>query len=162
MTRDAIIECWSTSSDAAVMFCSTSDRIAMVSFRPRMCRDSGEVGQWLETHGEAIYATRPGPFQSGDWGCVPHRDKTVYVHVLKWPGDKLKLPALPAKVLRASVVTGGEVNVSQNENGIELTVPPANRSDLDTVIALELDRSASSLPLVDFRADKSPSLFRHP
>lgn len=107
-----------------------------------------EVGQWLETNGEAIYATRPGPFQPGDWGVSTHRDKTVYVHVLKWPGDKLKLPALPAKVLRASVVTGGEVNVSQTENGLELAVPPAKRSDLDTVIALELDRPASALPLV--------------
>lgn len=114
-----------------------------------------EVGQWLETHGEAIFGTRPGPFQPGDWGVSTHRDKTVYVHVLKWPGEKLKLPAIAAKVLRASVVTGGEANVSQTEDGLELSVPTANRSGLDTVIALELDRPASSLPLVEFRAAKS-------
>jgi len=107
-----------------------------------------EVGRWLETNGKAIYGTRPGPFQPGDWGVSTHRGKTVYVHVLKWPGEKLKLPALPAKVMRASVLTGGEVSVSQTDHGLELSVPPANRSDLDTVIALELDTPASSLPLV--------------
>jgi len=114
-----------------------------------------EVGQWLETHGEAIYGTRPGPFQPGDWGVSTHRDKTVYVHVLKWPGAKLNLPALPAKVLRASIVTGGEANVSQTADGLELSVPPASRSDLDTVIAFDLDRPASSLPLVALHAAES-------
>jgi hypothetical protein len=79
----------------------------------------------------------------------------VYVHVLKWSGAKLNLPAISAKVLRASVLTGGEVSVSQTDDGLELAVPPANRSDLDTVIALELDRPASSLPLVEFRAAES-------
>jgi alpha-L-fucosidase len=101
-----------------------------------------EVGRWLETNGEAIYGTRPGPFQPGDWGVSTHRDKTVYVHVLKWPGEKLKLPALPAKVVRASVVAGGEAKFSQTEDGLELSVPSVNRNDLDTIIALELDRPA--------------------
>jgi hypothetical protein len=48
-------------------------------------------------------------------------------------------------------VSGGEANFSQTEDGLELSVHPAHRSDLDTVIALELDRPASSLPLVEVK-----------
>ena len=107
-----------------------------------------EVGEWLETNGESIYGTRPGPFQPGDYGVTMHRDKTIYVHVLKWPGDKLKLPAIPAKIVRATALTGGEVSFSQSNDGLDLSVPPANRGGLDTVIALELDRLAGDIPLL--------------
>lgn len=155
MTRDAVIRMLVNvvGRGGNVLLNVGPDRDGVIP--PTHVQRLREVGQWLETHGEAIYATRPGPFQPGDWGVSTHRDKTVYVHVLKWSGEKLKLPALPAKVMRASVVTGGEASVLQTDDGLELSVPPANRSDLDTIIALELDRPASSLPLVDFRADKS-------
>jgi alpha-L-fucosidase len=155
MTRDAIIRMLVNvvGRGGNVLLNVGPDREGVIP--PTHAQRLMEVGQWLETHGAAIYGTRPGPFQPGDWGVSTHRDKTVYVHVLKWPGEKLKLPALPAKVMRASVLTGGAVNISQTDDGLELSVPPAHRSDLDTVIALELDRPASSLPLVEFRAAKS-------
>jgi len=33
-------------------------------------------------------------------------------------------------------------------NALELSVPPVNRGDLDTVIALELDRTAAAVDIV--------------
>ena len=95
-----------------------------------------EIGAWLAKYGQSIYATRGGPFLPGDYGASTHRDRTIYVHVLKWPGDKLVLPAIPAKVLRAQVLGGGRAGFSQTARGIELSVPPAARSDIDTIVAL--------------------------
>jgi alpha-L-fucosidase len=104
-----------------------------------------EVGEWLRKYGESIYATRGGPFLPGDYGASTHRDKTIYVHILKWPGDKLTLPAISAKIVRASALTGGKTAFTQTEHGIEISVPPADRSEMDTVIALHLDSSADEI-----------------
>jgi alpha-L-fucosidase len=96
-----------------------------------------EIGAWLVKHGESIYGTRGGPFLPGNWGVSTHRGKTVYLHVLNWPGDTLRLPAINQKVLRASVGT-----FTQSEQGIEISVPATQRDEMDTVITLELDHEA--------------------
>jgi alpha-L-fucosidase len=113
-----------------------------------------EIGEWLGKYGKSIYGTRGGPFLPGDYGASTFHDKTIYVHVLDWPGDKLTLSPIPAKVIHASVLTGGEVNFTHTESGIELSVPSANRSEMDTVIALELDQPARAIPLVEMSPTK--------
>jgi len=105
-----------------------------------------EIGAWLSKYGESIYGTRGGPFMPGDYGASTYHDKTIYVHVLKWPADKIVLPAIPAKVISASALTGGEATVKQTEKGIEIFVPETARDDLDTIVALQLDSPVSAIP----------------
>jgi alpha-L-fucosidase len=104
-----------------------------------------EIGAWLGKHGDSIYGTRGGPFLPGSWGASTNRGNTIYLHVLNWPGDKLTLPALPARVVRASVLGGGAAKVDQSARGIDITVPAAARSDIDTVVALQLDAPAGAI-----------------
>jgi hypothetical protein len=52
-------------------------------------------------YGVAIYCTRGGPFTNGKWGRSTHRGNTVYVQVFDWPGDTLRLGALPQKIVKA-------------------------------------------------------------
>ena len=96
-----------------------------------------EIGEWLGKYGQSIYGTRGGPFLPGDYGASTHRDRTIYLHVLKWPEGKLMLPAVAAKILRASTLTGGEATFTQSNDGVGVSVPPANRSETDTVVVLE-------------------------
>jgi len=107
-----------------------------------------QIGAWLNQYGESIYATRGGPFLPADWGVSTRRDKTIYVHVLKWPGEKLVLPAIPAKVVKATALTGGDAKFDQTTNQMEISLPEAAHAELDTVIALELDAPADSIPLL--------------
>jgi alpha-L-fucosidase len=82
-----------------------------------------KVGAFLRENGEAVYATRPGPFQPVDevYGATC-RGSTVFLHVL----DPRAL--------------GGEpVPFTQDENGIRLEIPPHLWRAVDTVIRLELD-----------------------
>jgi alpha-L-fucosidase len=104
-----------------------------------------EIGEWLRKYGQSIYATRGGPFLPGDYGVSTHRDNKIYLHILNWPTDKLALPALPAKVLRASVLTGGDATRDQNADRIEIAVAPPNRNEIDTIVVLELDQPASGV-----------------
>jgi alpha-L-fucosidase len=119
---------------------------------PAQAKRLREMGDWLGKYGASIYGTRGGPFLPGDYGVSTFRDKTIYVHILKWPGDKLVLPAIPAKVVRAVALTGGEVVVSQTEAGIEISVPAANRNATDTIIEIQLDQSASAIATIEVPA----------
>jgi alpha-L-fucosidase len=67
--------------------------------------------------------------------------------VLNRTGDKMALPAIPARVVRASV-PGGGAKVEQPARGIELTVPPTARNDMDAVVALQLYPPAKAIARV--------------
>lgn len=102
-----------------------------------------EIGAWLRKNGESIYGTRGGPFLPGDYGVSTHRGTEVYVHVLNWPAGSLRLPALAARVLRASLLDGRPVEFSQDERGLEISTPPDGRDSTDTIVKLALDRPAT-------------------
>jgi alpha-L-fucosidase len=108
-----------------------------------------EIGAWMAKYGQSIYCTRAGPFLPGRYGVSTHRDNIIYLHLLDWPNDKLILPAISAKIIRVSALTGGEAMVNQTDRSVEISLPPSERSDMDTVIALELDRSAAELKPVE-------------
>ena len=101
-----------------------------------------EVGDWLANYGESIYGTRGGPFKPGKWGASTRKDNRIYIHVYQFDGDKLVLPAIPAKITAARSLTGGPVEFQQTDGGITLTVPAANHAAIDTLIALDLDKPA--------------------
>jgi len=107
-----------------------------------------EIGAWLDKYGESIYTTRGGPFLPANWGVSTYHDKTVFLHILKWNGDKLALPSMPAKVVQAAALTGGTASVVQNESALELSLPAAAHDEIDTVVALQLDSAASAIPLL--------------
>jgi alpha-L-fucosidase len=116
---------------------------------PRQAERFREIGQWLQRYGASIYGTRGGPFQSAFWGGTTRREDTIYVHVLKWPGESVQLPPIPArKIVSHSVLTGGTAVVSQTEQGMEISVPSDQRCELDTIIALKLDGPATDLKTI--------------
>ncbi len=110
---------------------------------PRQARRLREIGAWLAKYGPSVYGTRGGPFLPWKHGVSTSKEKTIFIHVFQWPENKLLLPAIPAKVTRASLLTGGEVSAVQSDAGIEIAVAPADRKQPDTIVVLELDRQAS-------------------
>jgi alpha-L-fucosidase len=101
-----------------------------------------EMGAWLAKYGQSIYATRGGPFKPAKHLASTRKDNTVFLHILAWPEETLKLPALPAKIVKSSALTGGETTAKQTADGIEITVPKSDRQEVDTIVVLELDRPA--------------------
>lgn len=115
---------------------------------PRQVARLKEMGAWLAKHGESIYGTRGGPWKPSRTFASTRRGNRVYLHVFSWNGDQIELPAIPAKVERASVLTGGEAQVRAEGDKLVVRVAPADRQEIDTVIRLDLDRSAMDLPAV--------------
>ena len=107
---------------------------------PRQAERFKEAGDWLAKHGKSIYGTRGGPWENGAWGGSTRKGNSVFIHVFDWNGkETLQLPAPPVKVLEARVLTGGEVTLHQDANGISLTVPAAGQDPVNTLIELTLD-----------------------
>lgn len=138
-----------------------------------------QIGDWLKKHGESVYGTRGGPFRSPDernraqqgyygqfiiaggryWGGSTHKGNAIYLHILRWPTEAIALPAIERKIVKASVLTGGEAVVKQTDCGIEVTVARQQRDAVDTIVKLELDGPASSIP--PFRPDNRSGSLAH-
>jgi alpha-L-fucosidase len=112
---------------------------------PRQADVLKGMGAWLAKYGETIYSTRGGPWRPGPWGAATCKGNTVYVHILQWPGDKIALPALTKKIVSSKVLTGGTATVKQTDGGVEISVPAADRQELDTIVVLTLDGPASEI-----------------
>ena len=109
---------------------------------PRQVERLKEMGAWLAKYGESIYGTRGGPFKPAKHVVCTRKGNTVYLHIFAWPEEVLALPALPAKIVKSSLLTGGEATVKQTEAGIAINVAKSDRQEIDTVVALEFDKPA--------------------
>ena len=111
----------------------------------RQVKRLAEMGRWLGSFGKTVYATRGGPYRPGAWGASTRRDKTIYLHLMKWADGSVTLPALPARVRGWTVVTGGLAHVKQTAEGLRISAPRSTRRAIDTIIALHLDRPAAAI-----------------
>jgi len=112
---------------------------------PRQVERFRQIGAWLKEYGESIYGTRGGPWRDAPWGGTTHRGERAFVHVLRWPGDQIRLASVPRKILGHRLLTGGTAKVEQADEGITITVPNEHRQELDTIIELVLDGPAAGL-----------------
>lgn len=109
---------------------------------PRQVERLREMGAWLARYGDTIYGTRGGPWKPTKTLASTRRGNQVFVHILRWDADTVTLPNLPKKITGSSLRTPGAVRVTQTPEGISLTVAPADRSEIDTIVCLELDGPA--------------------
>jgi len=144
---------------------------------PRQAERYREIGAWLKKHGESIYGTRGGPFRAplitrikgraakdsalpGDvWqGGSTHQGNNIYLHVFHWPETALALPPIGHKILGATVLTGGEAEVKQTTQGIDVQVATKWHDPIDTIVKLELDGPATDIPVAKSAVVDSGSL----
>jgi alpha-L-fucosidase len=103
------------------------------------------IGRWLKANGEAIYATRGGPFSAPlPWGRTtqkahPGGGTTLYVHVWDWPADgKILLPGVRQAPRSGRLLAGGAAVTSRvTAEGLLLNLPGAAPDPDVSVAALE-------------------------
>ena len=97
------------------------------------------VGEWLSKYGDSIYGTRGGPIAAADWGVTTKKDDQIYVHVLHWNSKLLALPPIPEKISSARTFPdASNVSFNQTTDGVVLTLPEANKDEVDRIILLSL------------------------
>ncbi len=108
-----------------------------------------EMGGWLQKNGESIYGTNGGPYLPGRNIASTRKGNVVYLHILNWKNNMVTLPALPAKILGATLLNGEKVAFKLANNNLSFQIPQAKRDSISTIIKLQLDTLAISLPLID-------------
>jgi alpha-L-fucosidase len=124
---------------------------------PRQAKRLRQMGQWLASCGEAVYATRGGPYLPSAWAVSTRKGHTIYLHVLDWPRGKssIRIPAPGAKVTSATLLTGGALRLKRTDQAIEISIPPRFRQEIDTIVALQVDKPVAGLPLLTLDGRKS-------
>jgi alpha-L-fucosidase len=103
-----------------------------------------EMGIWMKTNGEAIYASKASPLLPFDWGrCTQKVSKNgtiLYLSVFDWPKNgKLVVRGLKNEVVSAKLLADG-TSLKTEQTGDLVTILVSN-SPLDkiaTVIKLEV------------------------
>ena len=141
---------------------------------PRQAESFKNIGKWMKQYGESIYGTRGGPFFAPDmnkrqfnsalhqfnlpggrwWGGSTHKNNTIYLHILRWPGDSIVLPGIDRKIVSHSVLTGGKATVRQTTAGIEVSVPPQQRDPLDTIVKIEFDKPIDGAHVMHVKSER--------
>jgi alpha-L-fucosidase len=115
-----------------------------------------EMGVWLAKFGDGVYGTRGGPFKPGPWGAATCKGDQIYLFVMKWPEQgPLQLPPLPRKIVASELLSGGTIHVAQTDNELSLNVAPEDRQDVATVIRLQVDADAFTIPPVNVAWSRS-------
>lgn len=104
-------------------------------------------GDWLRTHGEAIYGTEASPFDQGfTWGDITRKGNHLYLHVFDWPEKGvIRLADIGAKATRASFLHDGSPVVFIQKGPIlefELGSQFKRKLPLVPVVKLQLDGPA--------------------
>lgn len=105
------------------------------------------IGDWLLTHGEAVYST--AAVDVGEtvlFGRQSRVGNAVYLIIRFWPGETLRFQGLKTPVKRATLLTSGrELEVTSDSYGITLHgLPKESPHPLFPVIKLELDGRPAS------------------
>lgn len=104
------------------------------------------IGAWMKANGESIYGTSASPFEKLTWGrCTQKKQANgqtrLYLHVFEWPAHgQLVLPALANKVVRASLLDGGQtIPLQSGKNQIVLKLPAQAPSPVVSVVTLDIE-----------------------
>lgn len=116
---------------------------------PRQVDILKRVGEWLNKNGESIYGTRGGPWKPSKGLASTRKEDVIYVHILNKKTDIIELPAISRQVVSATLLNGGSVNFTNQNDSLILTVPRSQHDDYDTVVKLTLDGSAMDLSAMD-------------
>ena len=109
-----------------------------------------QMGAWLNKNGVAVYGTQGGPYKPNkDFACTRKGNK-IYLHLFNQHNQSIKLAAIPSvKINKAYFLNGAAVTFTQDEGGIIINLPATLPDSIDTIVVLELNKDAVTIPLIE-------------
>ena len=110
-----------------------------------------QMGDWLKVNGEAVYNTFAGPYQPTDYMASTRKGNKIFLHILKRPGSKLRLPFGSGVDIEEAyfLESKKQVTVTQDDQFIELSLPEVLPDEIASIIVLEIDREARELAVIE-------------
>lgn len=109
-----------------------------------------EMGNWLKLNGESIYSTKGGPYKPNKIFATTRKANKIYVHLFNAGNNQLVLPGLPNSIItKAYFLNGLPVSFRQDEKNIRITLPVKIPDEDCSVIVLELNVNAETIPVIE-------------
>jgi alpha-L-fucosidase len=109
-----------------------------------------EMGDWFKQYGESIYNTKGGPYRPDSIRATTRKGNKIYLHVFSADNNQLSLPALKDIVInKALFLKGQPVQFTQDEKNIRITLPAKMPNEDCSVIVLELNKNAETIPVTE-------------
>lgn len=111
------------------------------SIPPESVKVLTEVGRWMDTNGDTIYASDLCQPRRSAYAGFTRKGNTLYMHVHFWPGEYVAIGGLRNKVLSARLLkTGQKVAFTQDGFQTKFTGLPIEAPDSPaTTLAIECD-----------------------
>jgi alpha-L-fucosidase len=120
-----------------------------------------EIGRWMDVNSEAIHGATASPFKKLDWGRCTQKPERLFLHVFNWPKKGLFVPGLKSPVEEAYLLADpkrASLPVSQNEEGVTVTLPAEAPDKIASVVVLEISGPADVVYTFPQAADGSVKL----
>ena len=113
-----------------------------------------EMGQWLQKYGYTIYGTRGGPFKSTDWGVSTRKGNNIYLHILRWNGNKVKivLPDIGMEIKSCRLPNGGKVRLTKQGKSYLIEFAGAALPQIDTIVEIEATGNVMDIAPIEISA----------
>jgi alpha-L-fucosidase len=118
------------------------------AIEPSQVERLAQMGDWLRANGQAIYATRGGPYTPTATYASTRTADAIFIHAFPAADDALVLPPLPRPVRSASLLDGTPIPFVQTDGSLTLTIPSARRDPNITVVKLLIDGAPLDLAAI--------------
>ena len=102
-----------------------------------------DIGQWMNSNGDAIYGTTASPFQALDWGYSTQKAGKLYFHVFDIPADgNIQIP-LSSPIQQAYLMGSPQkkLKIKSSATGKSIALPTDFKGIMPLVIVAEIKGS---------------------
>ena len=108
------------------------------AIQPEFVDTLAAAGKWMQQYGESVYGTKRGPLAPQRWGVTTAKDKIVYLHLFKSPGQEIILPSSKEKVKQVSLLgTTSKLKYKVGKDGLYIDTADISTAGPDTVVVVE-------------------------
>ena len=112
---------------------------------PRQVERLKEMGAWLAKNGEAVYATRGGPWKPSAAMVSTRKGNKIYLHLLGKVDGPVSVPTLPVAIKSAKLLNGPAVKTTTADGSLSFEIPANSWDAIDTIIELTIDGDAMAI-----------------
>lgn len=107
-----------------------------------------EIGTWIKPRSASIYKVKGGPYTPANDYVSSYNATKFFLHIFSFKCDTLTIPALPAKILKATLINGKAVNFIQSKKDLKIIVPKADQENIVTTITFETNKPMEKVGLI--------------